>query len=162
MEKLGFEIMAKKWPKWRFLWDKMSILIPIGLKIGLPITLHVNDGQNKLEVCISKNMAKMAKKWLKNCRAATFGQSWDGHNSAILHPIWTFDPTKMISSSRRIDWCKDLSSISFRLDFCFYGHFLPLVATWSHNGDLTQKSKKTTSFPYSIPNICRKPHSKIF
>ena len=39
----------------------MAILSPIGLKIGLPITLHVNDGQNKLEVCISKNMAKMAK-----------------------------------------------------------------------------------------------------
>ena len=79
----------------------------------------------------------MAKKWLKNGRAATFGQSWDGHNLAILHPIWTFDPTKMISSSRRIDWCKDLSSISFRLDFCFYGHFLPLVATWTMMGART-------------------------
>ena len=61
LEKVHFEIMAKKWPKRRFLWDKMAILSPIGLKIGLPITLHMNGGQNKLEVCISKNMAKMAK-----------------------------------------------------------------------------------------------------
>ena len=40
----------------------MAILSPIGLKIGLPITLHVNDGQNKLEVCIFKNMAKIGSK----------------------------------------------------------------------------------------------------
>ena len=65
LEKVHFEIMAKKWPEWRFLWDKMAILSPIGLKIGLPITLHMNGGQNKLEVCISENMAKMAKIGLK-------------------------------------------------------------------------------------------------
>ena len=59
--KIGFWDNGQKVAKWRFLWDKMAILSPIGLTIGLPITLHVNDGQNKLEVCISKNMAKMAK-----------------------------------------------------------------------------------------------------
>jgi len=96
--------MAKTWPKWRFLWDKMAILSQIGLTIGLPTTLDRNDGQNKLEVCISKNTTKIAKKWLKNGRAATFGQYWDGHNLVILHPIWTNDPTKMISSSRRAEW----------------------------------------------------------
>ena len=79
--------MAKKWPKWRFLWDKKAILSPIALKIGLPTTLDRNDGQNKLEVCISKNMAKMANKWLKISRAATFGQSLGGHNLVIFHPI---------------------------------------------------------------------------
>ena len=42
------------------MWDKMAILSPIGLKIGLPTILHMNEGQNKLEVCTSKNMAKMA------------------------------------------------------------------------------------------------------
>ena len=120
--------MAKKWPKWGFLWDKMAILSPIGLKIGLPITLDRIDGQNKLEGCISKNMAKMAKKWLKISRAATFGQSWDGHNLVILHPIWTFDPTKIISSSRRIDWWKDLSSIYVRSKNWIFGHFWPKMA----------------------------------
>ena len=44
----------------RFLWDKMAILISIGLKIGLHITLDRDDGQNKLEGCISKNMTEMA------------------------------------------------------------------------------------------------------
>ena len=53
--KIGFE-----WPKWRFLWDKMAILSPIGLKIGFPITFDRNDGQNKLEASISNNMAEMA------------------------------------------------------------------------------------------------------
>ena len=55
----GFEIMAKKWPKWGFYGEKIAILCPIGLKIGFPImiTLDRNDGQNKLEGCISKNMA---------------------------------------------------------------------------------------------------------
>ena len=77
-----FEIMAKKWPKGPFLWDKIANVIPIGLKvkIGLPITLDRNDGQNKLEGCISKNVARMAKKWHKISREDTFGQSWDGHN----------------------------------------------------------------------------------
>ena len=103
-QNMRFEIIANQWSKLNFLWDKLVILSPIGLKFGLPITLDRNDGQNKLEGCISKNMAKMAKKWLKISRAATFGQSWDGHNLVILHPIWTFDPTKMISSSRRVEW----------------------------------------------------------
>ena len=59
----------------------MAILSPIGLKIGLHTTLDINDGQNKLEVYISKNMAN---KWLKISSAATFGQSLSGHNSIIF------------------------------------------------------------------------------
>ena len=64
-------------------------------------------------------------------RAATFRRSSDGHNSAIFHPILTFKYTKKISSSRRIDWWKDLSSISFRSDFHILSHYLPPVATWT-------------------------------
>ena len=48
--------------KLQFLWDKLAILSPIGLKFGLAIILHSNDGQNILEVCISQITAKMAKK----------------------------------------------------------------------------------------------------
>ena len=59
--------------------DKMAILSLIGLKIGLSITLDRNDGWNKLEVCISKNMAKMAKKWLKISHVATFDQYLNGY-----------------------------------------------------------------------------------
>ena len=53
----------------------MAILSPIGLKIGLPITLHVNDGQNKLEVCISKNMAKIGSKMASRPLLANLGMA---------------------------------------------------------------------------------------
>ena len=62
LQNTRFEIMANQWSKLRFLWDKQASLSPIGLKFGLPITLDSNDGQNKLEVCISEITAKMAKK----------------------------------------------------------------------------------------------------
>ena len=51
----------------------------------------------------------MATNWPKISRAATFGQSLGGHNLVIFHPILTFDPTKMISSLRRVEWWKDRS-----------------------------------------------------
>ena len=114
-----------------FLWDKIAILCPIGLKIGLPIILTSYDGQTKLKPCNSKNVANMPINWPKISRAATFGQSLGGHNFVIFHPILTIKYTKMISSSRRIEWWKDLSSISFRLDFHIFSHFLPPVATWT-------------------------------
>ena len=51
----------------------MAILAPIDLKLGLPITLDSNDGKNELYLCISKNVAKVATKWLKISHAANFG-----------------------------------------------------------------------------------------
>ena len=86
----------------------MAILSPIGLKFGLLVILDRNDGQTKLEENISKNVDKMANNWPKIARkwphVATIGQFLDRHNFAILHPIWTNDPTKIIYSSRRIEW----------------------------------------------------------
>ena len=117
----------------------MANLSPINFKFGLPITLHSYDGQNKYYVSIFKNVAKIATNWLKMSRAATFGHSLGGHNLVIFHPILTFDHTKMMSSSRGIEWWKDLSSISFRLDFGILSHFLPPVATWTTFGARTQK-----------------------
>ena len=117
--------------KSRFLWDKMAILSPIGLKIGFPIILTSYDGHTKLKLCNSKIEANMPINWPIISRAATFRRTLDGHNSAIFYPILTFKYTKMISSARRIDWWKDLSSISFRLDFHILSHFLPPVATWT-------------------------------
>ena len=35
---------------WRSLWAKMAKLSLIDFKIGLPVNLYVNEGQNKLEV----------------------------------------------------------------------------------------------------------------
>ena len=86
----------------------MGISSPIELKIGLLVILDMNNGQTKLEENISKNVDKTANNWLEIARkwprAAIIGQSLDRYNFAILHPIWTNDPTKMIYSSRRIDW----------------------------------------------------------
>ena len=42
----------------RFLWAKMNNLSPIDFKIGLPINLNENDGQNKFEVGIFKKWPK--------------------------------------------------------------------------------------------------------
>ena len=61
--------------------------------------------------------------------AATLAQSLDGYNSVTLGPIWTNDHTKMIYSSRRIDWCKELSSISLGLDYDILATYSHLVAT---------------------------------
>ena len=62
--KWGFEI----WPLWsvlEFFWDRMANLGLIDFKLGLYIKVNVNTGQNKFEVHISKNVAKMAVLWPK-------------------------------------------------------------------------------------------------
>ena len=43
-----------------FFWDRMANLGLIDFKLGLYIKVNVNTGQNKFEVHISKNVAKMA------------------------------------------------------------------------------------------------------
>ena len=131
----------------------MTILSPIGLKIDFPTTLDRNDGQNKLEVYISKNMARMANKWLKINGVATFGHSLGGHNSVIFHSIWTFDHTKIISSSRRVECWKELSSIFFRLEFGILSHFLPPMVTWTTLGVRVQNYPRLLVFVLPIsPN----------
>ena len=45
--------------------DRMANLGLIGFKLGLYIKVNVNAGQNKFEVHISKNVAKMAVLWPK-------------------------------------------------------------------------------------------------
>ena len=59
--KWGFEI----WPFGVFFWDRMANLGLIDFKLGLYIKVNVNAGQNKFEVHISKNVAKMAVLWPK-------------------------------------------------------------------------------------------------
>ena len=51
---------------WSFLLlDRMANLGLIDFKLGLYIKVNVNAGQNKFEVHISKNVAKMAVLWPK-------------------------------------------------------------------------------------------------
>ena len=48
-----------------FFWDGMANLGLIDFKLGLYIKVNVNAGQNKFEVHILKNVAKMAVLWPK-------------------------------------------------------------------------------------------------
>ena len=48
-----------------FFWDRMANLGLIDFKLGLYIKVNVNAKQNKFEVHISKNVAKMAVLWPK-------------------------------------------------------------------------------------------------
>ena len=48
-----------------FFLDRMANLGLIDFKLGLYIKVNVNAGQNKFEVHISKNVAKMAVLWTK-------------------------------------------------------------------------------------------------
>ena len=84
----------------------------INFKLGLYIKVNVNAGQNKFQVHISKNVAKMAVLWPKIGQRHFAARTSHGHNLAIFHPILTNEYTKMTISSRRIEWIKKLSSIS--------------------------------------------------
>ena len=48
-----------------FYGHKMANLGPFGLKIGLPINLDPNDGQNKRQVHMFKVVAKKSNNWPK-------------------------------------------------------------------------------------------------
>ena len=48
---------------WSLFGDRMADLSLIDFKLGLYIKINVNMGQNKFEVHISKNVAKMAILW---------------------------------------------------------------------------------------------------
>ena len=101
------------WPKWHFeIWpvlcfleDKMVSLDAIDFKLGLPLNINVNNGQNKFDVHISKKMARIAYFQQKIGQDATFTPTFNGHYSAIIYPILTYDHIKKISSSKRIEWC---------------------------------------------------------
>ena len=64
--------------------DKMVHLGPIDSLLGLPLNINVNVGQNKFEVHISKNMAKIATFSPKMGQDATFAPTFNGYNSAIF------------------------------------------------------------------------------
>ena len=70
----------------------MVNLGPIYFSLGLSLNVYVNDGQNKFEVHISINMAKIANFKPKIGQDATFAPTLIGHNSAIflLIPIRFF------------------------------------------------------------------------
>ena len=108
---------------WSFFGDRMADLGLIDSKLGLYIKINVNNGQNKFEVHISKNVAKMAILWPKIGQRHFGARASHGHNLAIFHQILTNEHTKMTSSLRRIEWNKILSSISLFYILVFWPHF---------------------------------------
>ena len=70
------------WPKWHFaiwpfLWflgSQMANLGPVDFSLGFHLNITVNDGQNKFEVLISINMARIANSQSKIGQDATFSQ----------------------------------------------------------------------------------------
>ena len=69
---------------WRL---KLVILGPIDFLFDLPINLIVNVGQNKFEVDISKNVAKIANLRPKIGQIPLLSLDINGHNSIIFYPI---------------------------------------------------------------------------
>ena len=71
-----------------FLEAKMVNFGPIDFQLGLPLTINGNEGPNKFEVHISKNVVKMANFQPKIGKDATFAAIFNGHNSAIFILFW--------------------------------------------------------------------------
>ena len=69
---------------------KLVIYGPIDFLFGLPINLNINAGQNRFEVDILKNVAKIANLRPKISQIPLLSLDINGHNSVIFHPILTF------------------------------------------------------------------------
>ena len=151
--------MAKLWPceartpKWRW-----PILDLIDFKLGLYIKVNVNNGQNKFEVHISKNVAKMAILWPKLGQRHFGARASHGHNLAIFYPILTNEHTKMTSSLRRIEWNKILSSISLFYILVFWPHF---CSEASHGQCCTYGLKTTLKLLVHVLAIMASSYLKI-
>ena len=116
---------------WSLFGNRMADLGLIDSKLGLYIKINVNNGQNKFEVHISKNVAKMAILWPKIGQRHFGARASHGHNLAIFHQILTNEHTKMTSSLRRIEWNTILSSISLFYILVFLAPFLLRGLTWA-------------------------------
>ena len=73
-----------------FLEAELVILGPIDFLFDLPINLIVNARQNKFEVDILKNVAKIANLSPKMGQIPLLSLDFNWHNSIIFHPILTF------------------------------------------------------------------------
>ena len=141
-----------------FFGDRMADLSLIDSKRGLYIKINVNNGQNKFEVHISKNVAKMAILWPKIGQRHFGARASHGHNLAIFHQILTNEHTKMTSSLRRIEWNKILSSISLFYILVFWPHF---CSEASHGQCCTYGLKTTLKLLVHVLAIMASSYLKI-
>ena len=137
----------------------MADLGLIDSKLSLYIKINVNKGQNKFEVHISKNVAKMVILWPKIGQRHFGARASHCHNLAIFHQIFTNEHTKMTSSLRRIECNKILSSISLFYILFFGSIFAPRP----HMGNVVRMDSKLPSscwymfwpsWPAHISKLC--------
>ena len=101
---VGF-LVIDTWAKWDFeirpfLWfleAKVVSLGPIDFQLSLPLNINWNDGQNKFEVHISKNVAKMANFQPKIGQDSTFPPTFNGQNLDILIRFWRSTTPKWLA-----------------------------------------------------------------
>ena len=143
---------------WSLFGNRMADLGLIDSKLGLYIKINVNKGQNKFEVHISKNVAKMAILWPKIGQRHFGARASHGHNLAIFHQILTNEHTKMTSSLRRIEWNQILSSISLFYILDFWLHF---CSEASHGQCCTYGLKTTLKLLVHVLAIMASSYLKI-
>ena len=143
---------------WSLFGDRMADLGLIDSKLGVYIKINVNTWQNKFEVHISKNMAKMAILWPKIGQRHFGARASHGHNLAIFHQILTNKHTKMTSSLRRIEWNKILSSMSLFNILVFWPHFCSKA---SHGQCCTYGLKTTLKLLVHVLAIMASSYLKI-
>ena len=136
----------------------MADLGLIDSKLGLYIKINVNDWQNKFEVHISKNVAKMAILWPKIGQRHFGARASHGHNLAIFHQILTKEHTKMTSSLRRIEWNTILRSIFLFYILVFWPHF---CSEASHGQCCTYGLKTTLKLLVHVLAIMASSYLKI-
>ena len=145
---------------WSLFGDRMADLGLIEFKLGLYIKINVNNGQNKFEVHISKNVAKMAILWPKIGQRHFGARASHGHNLAIFHQILTNEHTKMTSSLRRIEWNKNSKLYLLVL---YIGFLAPFFAPRPHMGNVVRMDLKLPSscwymfwpsWPAHISKLC--------
>ena len=141
---------------WSLFGDRMADLGLIDSKLGLYIKINVNTGQNKFEVHISKNVAKMAILWPKIGQRHFGARASHGHNLAIFHQILTNEHTKMTSSLRRIEWNK----ILLVLYIGFWPHFCS-EASHVHGQCCTYGLKTTLKLLVHVLAIMASSYLKI-
>ena len=143
---------------WSLFGNRIADLGLIDSKLGLYIKINVNNGQNKFEVHISKNVAKMAILWPKIGQRHFGARASHGHNLAIFHQILTNEHTKMTSSLRRIEWNTILSSISLFYILVFWPHF---CSEASHGQCCTYGLKTTLKLLVHVLAIMASSYLKI-
>ena len=143
---------------WSLFGNRMADLGLIDSKLGLYIKINVNKRQNKFEVHISKNVAKMAILWPKIGQRHFGARASHGHNLAIFHQILTNEHTKMTSSLRRIEWNTILSCISLFYILVFWPHF---CSEASHGQCCTYGLKTTLKLLVHVLAIMASSYLKI-